>query len=85
MIQHPFVKFVRLFHSQSSTLYGSTVKLHNDQYVSCVINEIIPYNYSRYSMQLIILYAFMLMCHLLFHTNSHHQQLLYLRLYLLAS
>ena len=65
MIQHPFVKFVRLFHSQSSMLYSSTVKLHNDQYASCVINEIIPYNYSRYSMQLIILYAFMLMCHLM--------------------
>ena len=84
MIQHPFVKFIRLFHSQISTLYGSTVKLHNDQYASCVINEIIPYKYSRYSMQLIILYAFMLMCHL-FHTNSHYQQLLYLHLYLLAS
>ena len=59
MIQHPFVKFVRLFHCQSFTLYGSTVKLHNDQYASCATNEIIPYNYRRYSMQLIILYAFM--------------------------
>ena len=42
MIQHGHLSNLSDFSSQIFTLYGSTVKLHNDQYGSCAINDTIP-------------------------------------------